>query len=215
MKLIFLDIDGVLNSNDFYHRRHKTIKEKIIRRLNRVISWYRKLRHGDEWYKHESYQRRESYEYQFKRLVTETDPEKWKWLSEFCNNNDYKICISSTWRNHFGNKEGNAIEWWKQAFLDLGFNEGIFVGITGSRKSCRGEEIKQFINVYNHKYEDKIEDYAILDDDSDMLEDQFKKFHYCDAYYGLSPNNLYRIDRQFRKLNSYEYLTYMLDKNKF
>jgi hypothetical protein len=141
-----------------------------------------------------------TFDYQFDRLKQETCPNKWKWLSQFCNETNTKICISSVWRNHFGTENETKIEWWNDALIKLGFNPDIFIGITKNGGNCRGEEIQDFLDKHPHS------DYAILDDDSDMLEHQFDKFHHCDRYFGMSPNHLYRIQRQFEKKTNYKHL---------
>jgi hypothetical protein len=126
-------------------------------------------------------------------------------LSEWCNNTDTKICVSSVWKRHFGTEDYVCTpEKWEDALQLLGFKPGSFVGITGARRSLRGQEIQDWLNEHP-----EVEDYAILDDDSDMMEHQFTKFHHCDPWFGLSPNHLYRINRQFMKLNldGYELLS--------
>ena len=105
-----------------------------------------------------------------------------------CNENNYKICISSVWKRHF-----HKVSDWDKALLNLGFKEGTFVGITGDRRYERGTEIQEWI-------EDAliVENYAILDDDSDMLDFQLKRFYQVDPYYGLTPNHIYRIKRYLK-----------------
>lgn len=134
-----------------------------------------------------------TFKYQLKRLKSESCPDKWKWLSEFCNEHDIKICISSTWKRHFMNKEHkfNDIRW-AGALRKFGFNSQPYVGITGDRRSIRGEEIKDWLDTHP-----EVTDYAILDDDSDMLEEQMSSFHHCDPWFGMSPYHLYRIGKQF------------------
>lgn len=197
MKVIFLDIDGVMNSQVFYRERHKKRWRKPItwwwetKRLVKKILGIKPKAVSLADYK--TPDRCFTFEYQFKRLKNETCPQKWKWLSEWCNKNGVKICVSSVWKHHFGTKDYRSTpEKWEDALKLLGFNEGTFVGITGRRRTLRGEEIQDWLDQHP-----EVEDWAILDDDSDMMQHQFKKFHHCDGWFGMSPNHLYRIGRQF------------------
>lgn len=193
MRVIFLDIDGVMNSQLFYEKRHKKRWLKPITYYYLIKSKIKFIFNGFK-YKSVSlanYKIPEShkkFDYLFKRLKQETESLKWKWLSDFCNENDYKICISSVWKNHFNNNDE-----WNKALMLLGFNSDIFVGITGSRRTNRGDEIKEWMEDKN------ITNYAIIDDDSDMLPEQMNSFFQTDGYCGLSPNILYRIKRHFDK----------------
>jgi hypothetical protein len=203
MKVIFLDIDGVMNSRVFFEARYKSRRERIRRTLNRIKSRIRRLfRSKENKYKLVNRTRDLSYEYQFSRLKAQTCPKKWEWLSEWCNEHDVKICISSVWKRHFGNKDTVMPQRWSRALVDLGFNANCFVGITGDRRTLRGTEIQEWLDSHT-----EVTGYAILDDDSDMLEHQFNHFFHCDGWFGMSPNHLYRINRHFNKESNYKNIT--------
>lgn len=127
------------------------------------------------------------FDYCFKRLKESSCKLKWKWLSDFCNENNVKICISSVWKNNFKDTDND----WNRTLINFGFEDGIYVGITGHRQTLRGDEIKDWMQGKD------IESYAIIDDDSDMLPEQMSSFFIVDGYYGLTPNIIYRIGRHF------------------
>lgn len=197
MNVIFLDIDGVMNSDQFYNSRYKrrwfkldTYKYFIISKLKFICNGFKHKATSLADYKINP--KHTTYKYRLKDLKYETDKLKWKWLSDFCNKYNYKICISSVWRSTFNINE------WCDVLISLGFNEDIFVGVTDSFNSIRGNEIQHWVDVNKVKY------YAILDDDSDMLPTQLSTcFFHVDSYYGLSPNHLYRINRYFDKCKKY------------
>jgi len=201
MNVIFLDIDGVMNSSDYYNRAHHTLKMWLRRKWLWIRNTPRWILTGTRYktYSLVNYipnPKHKLFEYNFKFLQKQSDPIKWEWLSEFCNRTGTKICISSCWKWHFSSDpELNNIGWDK-ALTKLGFINDTFVGITGSRRSLRGTEIKEWIEK-----EGDVEKYAIIDDDADMLAEQIKSFFLVDGYYGLSPNTLYRIGRHFNKTN--------------
>ena len=196
-----------MNSTVFYKQRHN-------RRWLKPITYWRELRYlvkkllrikpkAVSLLNYKTPDSHYTFEWQFNRLKEETCQEKWRWLSEWCNETDTKICVSSTWKHHFGIKGYvSTPEKWEDAFQLLGFKPGTYVGITGNRRTLRGEEIQDWLDKHP-----EVTDYAILDDDSDMTDEQFTKFHHCDPWFGLTPNHLYRINRQFEYKSSYEHLS--------
>jgi len=194
INVIFLDIDGVMNSHIFYHDRYKkrwlrlkTYKWFLVAKFNYIINGFKhkSISLADYKINPKYYE----FSHTFKRLQEETVGLKWGWLSDFCNENDYKICISSVWKNHF--KETSE---WGRALVKLGFNEDIFVGITGERRTLRGTEIQEWVDSHD------VEKYAILDDDSDMTQEQLSTCYFqVDPYFGLTPNHLYRIGNYFKQ----------------
>ena len=59
----------------------------------------------------------------------------------------------------------------------------------GSEQLCRGDEIQYYIETYH------IENYVILDDDSDMLDSQLEHFIQTDYKYGL-------LDKDFKEMKT-------------
>ena len=92
---------------------------------------------------------------------------------------------------------GNELIGMKQMWLDRNL-PGEVVGITPNfmrhygTTLCRGKEIDAYL-----KEHPEIENFVIIDDDSDMLEEQMGNFHHSDPWFGMSPNHLYRIQWHF------------------
>lgn len=162
--VIFLDIDGVLNSEQYFcwnHNRH--------------------YRYGD------------------------IDPRETYRLYRFCKKYNVKLVISSTWRN------GNGVNLTIDEFKDehhhpLEILTEFIVGVTPySNSRNRGTEIKYFfeiINDKNGKYKDyydifterfHIKNYCIVDDDTDMLEEQLPYFVNTNFKNGLTRKDYKKI----------------------
>ena len=184
MKIIFLDIDGILNCEDAYRAGHCQYVEWIWEdgrkdHYQRFCSWSKEL---------------------LNRLIRETGA---------------KIVISSTWRL-------SGIDFIKKVW-ELEEMEGEIIGITPSMRTKdiripRGMEIDYFLENdlgFKHvnwdektqrKYMDKsgLENYIILDDDSDMLYKQRNHF----VHVLSSPRNTEGFNEHY-----YQKAKLMLDKN--
>lgn len=118
------------------------------------------------------------------------DEEKLSLLKEIIDNTNAKIVVSSSWKVGYDDVDkfietlggrrksetiknnGNIFQWFCNNIYD----------ITDSNGSWRGDEIQRWIEA--HKEE--IETYAILDDDSDMRENQLFNFVQTDGYEGIT-----------------------------
>ena len=118
------------------------------------------------------------------------DEEKLSLLKEIIDNTNAKIVVSSSWKVGYndvdnfietlgGRREsetiknnGNMYQWFCNNIYD----------ITDSNGSWRGDEIQRWIDAH----EEEIESYAILDDDSDMRENQLFNFVQTDGYEGIT-----------------------------
>ena len=111
------------------------------------------------------------------------DPVSLSLIRKLCSENDIKIVISSTWRKCF------TCEALAEA-LQLPIIDTTIIRY--SEKS-RGEEIKEWL--VNHP---EITDYVIIDDDSDMLEEQKPRFVHTNPYDGLRWQDYLKIKKLFK-----------------
>ena len=135
MKVIFLDVDGVLNSEDLFvkHRKEGKSNSADIMELDDIALTY------------------------LQRLVENTDA---------------KIVLSSSWR--IGGMETVYMKNLKRQLA----NKGLEIFDCTTTKSYdgygnrlyRGDQIKIWIEEYNSNHTNKVDKFAILDDDSDMGE---------------------------------------------
>jgi hypothetical protein len=147
MKILFLDIDGVLNYEQYYTRGRRDAPHPLSEICPVAID-------------------------NLNRIVSETG----------C-----KVVISSTWRH-------SGIQYCINVLRECGFT-GMVIGITPSLDKhgewvCRGNEIDQYLKFHKlYKYDSYYitdHDYAIIDDDSDMLYRQRHNFFECSPVKGLT-----------------------------
>ena len=111
-------------------------------------------------------------------------------VTELCKNTGARIIVSSSWKVGCSDTE-HFKDWLKRCFLtkeirencpDL-FNTFIdyIAGITDVGVGERGMEIRDYL-----KRHDEIVNYVILDDDSDMLEEQLFNFVQTDTFEGIT-----------------------------
>ncbi len=94
---------------------------------------------------------------------------------------DCNVVLSSSWRHH--NESVDHIRKRVVSLYDLTGDEPHDPDRPSGAENCqRGREIKAWLD--NHKY--KVESYAILDDDSDMLPEQIPNFFKTQWLVGLT-----------------------------
>ncbi len=173
-RIMFLDIDGVLNCQTFYEeqqRDYKTAKKTLKKQV-----------------KAKEIERLEYYQSQICR-------KRMGWLSELCAELGVKVVISSTWRM------GKTVEELQEILTHCGATFEI-IGKTDRLNFERGIEISKWLrdnikpDTHGCHYYD-FYSYVIIDDDSDMLLNQAPHFFKTDNYSGLTPNTLYKIKRFF------------------
>lgn len=110
--------------------------------------------------------------------------DKIKLIENLINETGAKIVISSSWRH--GSK--NVEEFINKNLSEI--SDSIFVksiiGLTEVLSPVRGEEIQKWIDDHNNE----IESYVILDDDSDMLDEQLYNFVQTDGYEGITEREI-------------------------
>lgn len=164
MKIIFLDIDGVLNSTRSM--------------VARVGGWdvvppsLNCLERGVE-----------------KRQKEMIDPVAVALLNRLTDADpSIRLVISSTHRLFAYNRGVLDLNLLKTYIRYLGVS-GTVIGATPHIDVARGAEIKEWLNQHASSGAEPIESYIIIDDDSDMLTEQFARFVHTDNDVGLSMDN--------------------------
>lgn len=171
--IIFCDIDGVFNCQLFYEKQfagkitffnniplYKQVK-KLFKKMakNKEIEW-------DEYYK------------------SQLCRERISWLNYLCESSDSVVVISSTWRHSKSPEE-------LQRLFDIQGATFKIIDITPDTGYERGTEIALWLKENTQKYFGKMYfdfyNYAIIDDDNDMLLTQAPHFFKTDSYAGLTP----------------------------
>lgn len=164
MKVIFLDIDGVINSErSFLGSMH---------RLDVV--------HLDDYMDDESYTQR------LARITR--DPIACGLINRILKRVNAHIVLSSTHRKHFKDEhfkdEATKLKKIQEYLSVLGIDGTRCIGWTPSLRKNRGEEIKHWI--YEHP---EVTHYVIIDDNSDMLPEQLANFVHVDSTVAFSASD--------------------------
>lgn len=106
-----------------------------------------------------------------------------QWVSEFCQKAGYHIVVTSTWR-----LDNN----YKECLVNGGLRKGIEIfGKTESLDGkCRGDEIKLYLETHP-----EIEQYIIVDDKDDILEEQRQFFVQTDGSFGFGERDMLKCEK--------------------
>ena len=167
MKVLFLDIDGVLNSENWFAYRIYCVKNNMVNILMNFIDT------DDRNIKHK---------------LTMLDDRAIANLNRIVEETDCKVVLSSSWRSSI---ESENI--FTQNLLKLKGFKYEFYDVTprlwfSDFSIRRGEEIKFWLDKESEKHE--IESFVILDDDSDILPEQMNNFIHVDGQVGLTDRDV-------------------------
>ena len=112
-------------------------------------------------------------------------------VNDICDKTDAKIVVSSTWRMGYRGDVSAFHERLKQYFIKNNYLDNFkdtfdkfinnIVGMTECICGLRGNEIKSYMNEHP-----EVENYVIIDDDSDMCDYQLCHFVQTDTYDGIT-----------------------------
>lgn len=167
MKVLFLDIDGVLNSENWFAYRIYCVKNNMVNILMNFVDT------DDRNIKHK---------------LTMLDDRAIANLNRIIEETGCKVVLSSSWRSPI---ESENI--FTQDLLKLKGFKYEFYDVTprlwfSDFSIRRGEEIKFWLDKESEKHE--IESFVILDDDSDMLPEQMNNFIHIDGQVGLTDRDV-------------------------
>lgn len=170
MKVLFLDIDGVLNSQNWFGYMQYCIKNNMY---NRVMNF---VDNPDEYIEYK---------------MTMLDDRAIANLNRIVDETGCKVVLSSSWRCLWNPTENNKM---LEALKLKGFKYD-FYGMTPRipQKDFgqeRGIEIQTWMDKELENNE--IESFVILDDDNDMLPEQMNNFILVNNQYGLSDIDVFK-----------------------
>lgn len=161
MNVIFLDIDGVLNHLSFYNNVCKDESGNVD-----VIKM-------QQW--------REEHPYP----LSEFDPIAVKRVAELIETTNSKLVISSSWRiGDNGRLKDIFAKIGLPTDFDVTPNFMFNFNASDTDSFIRGDEINEYLNSHP-----EIDNFVIIDDDNDMLEEQQKNFVLCDDKVGFTEDD--------------------------
>ena len=175
MNVIFLDVDGVLNSDRSFIAGFEKTKQYRSNPDNL----------DDEHFIN-------------KVTIFSIDSVAVNLINRVCDICSAKLVISSTHRKHFRDTEDKLIRM-QEYFESFGIQREYVIGWTKSLYRIRGIEIKDWLDDHP-----EVSNYAIVDDDSDMLPEQLPFFVHCDRRVGISADNYIKLLTLFKTDESYD-----------
>ena len=119
------------------------------------------------------------------------DMHKIKIINDICDKTDAKIVVTSTWRMGYHDDVYACHERLKRYFIKNNYLDNFkdtfdkfisnIIGMTECIGGLRGDEIKSYMNEHP-----EVENYVIIDDDSDMCDYQLCNFIQTDTYDGIT-----------------------------
>lgn len=163
LRVIFLDIDGMLNSAQEAHYHNRLRKKRPIRNFIYCKIIYKIMVAFPSWLSHRSkwldfYHRLDLLNWYFALFTDHHDfcPIACSNLQEILDEcPEAKIVVSSVWRSQ-------GVWWLKKILNRNGIDGSRIIGRTGHGGKHRGDQIKAWMK------DKKVHSYVILDDDSDM-----------------------------------------------
>jgi hypothetical protein len=165
MKILFLDIDGVLNSQrSFYALGHKKARLRDA--------------YNDSYYA---------------RITKATiDEIAVGLINRVIKETRAKVVVSSTHRKHFRDSDNpgqHKLFELNNYLMNLGLRCDVIGATPDSDSGHRGTEIKQWLDSHKMKFTEQVDKYAIIDDDSDFLDHQLPFFIHTSMDNGMTLKN--------------------------